>query len=192
MLRWQGQLALGLGSSAQQPCKPRRLCAPAPAGLHSRWGPCLHQHHQGAYNQFYEADVRAWRLPSKFNAKPYHAADPRRLSDAAIVHFHGPKVRMGAQLLGHWQRPSGSLHLRWRRRRAPAAPGPSSSAAPTACSTCQLPPIARAAVGLPGIRQHRRMPEIRQHVPCRHRRARVHVLARVGAAAGGRRRQASV
>jgi hypothetical protein len=35
--------------------------------------------------------VRAWRLPSKFNAKPYHAAVPARLSDVAIVHFHGPK-----------------------------------------------------------------------------------------------------
>jgi hypothetical protein len=46
---------------------------------------------QGAYNQYYEADVRAWRLPSKFNAKPYHAAEPTRMSDVAIVHFHGPK-----------------------------------------------------------------------------------------------------
>ncbi|KAI8477207.1 MAG: hypothetical protein J3K34DRAFT_381683 [Monoraphidium minutum] len=46
---------------------------------------------QGAYNQFYEADVRQWRLPSKFNAKPYHSSEPQRMSDAAIVHFHGPK-----------------------------------------------------------------------------------------------------
>lgn len=46
---------------------------------------------QGAYNQFYEADVRQWRLPFKFNAKPYHATVPMRMSDVAIVHFHGPK-----------------------------------------------------------------------------------------------------
>ncbi|GBF98874.1 hypothetical protein Rsub_11478 [Raphidocelis subcapitata] len=46
---------------------------------------------QGAYNAFYEAEVRAWRLPDKFNAKPYHAAVPARVSDVAIVHFHGPK-----------------------------------------------------------------------------------------------------
>lgn len=62
-----------------------------PTHTHTR---CTHKHiniTQGAYNQFYEADVRAWYLPSKFNAKPYHSADPQRLSDVAIVHFHGPK-----------------------------------------------------------------------------------------------------
>ncbi|KAI8467661.1 MAG: hypothetical protein J3K34DRAFT_523549 [Monoraphidium minutum] len=46
---------------------------------------------QGAYNMFYEPEVREWRLPIKFNAKPYHRAAPRALEDVAIVHFHGPK-----------------------------------------------------------------------------------------------------
>ena len=46
---------------------------------------------QGAYNAFYEAEVRAWRLPPGLNAKPYRADSPARASDAAIVHFHGPK-----------------------------------------------------------------------------------------------------
>ncbi|GBF93893.1 hypothetical protein Rsub_06892 [Raphidocelis subcapitata] len=31
---------------------------------------------QGAYNAFYEADVRAWRLPDNFNSKPYHTDRP--------------------------------------------------------------------------------------------------------------------
>ena len=35
--------------------------------------------------------MRAWRLPAKFNAKPYHKAAPRSYEDVAIIHFHGPK-----------------------------------------------------------------------------------------------------
>lgn len=46
---------------------------------------------QLAYNEFYEADVKAWRLPIKFNAKPYHRHAPRTLNDTAIVHLQGPK-----------------------------------------------------------------------------------------------------
>jgi hypothetical protein len=40
---------------------------------------------QGALNQFYQP--RIVRMPKKWNAKPYHAAEP----GAVIVHFHGPK-----------------------------------------------------------------------------------------------------
>lgn len=46
---------------------------------------------QGAYNHFYERDVKEWHMPAKFNAKPYHAHAPRRLEDVVLVHFHGPK-----------------------------------------------------------------------------------------------------
>lgn len=48
---------------------------------------------QLAYNYFYEDSARRWRLPAKFNAKPYHRHAPRHLEDAAVVHFHGPKPR---------------------------------------------------------------------------------------------------
>jgi hypothetical protein len=42
---------------------------------------------QGAYNQFYEKEVKHTKLPQLFNAKPYH----EHQEDAYIVHFHGPK-----------------------------------------------------------------------------------------------------
>lgn len=45
---------------------------------------------QGAYNAFYESEVRAWRLPARLNAKPYHARAPPDASDAALLHFQGP------------------------------------------------------------------------------------------------------
>eukprot|EP01026_Neomeris_dumetosa_P045397 TRINITY_DN3844_c0_g1_i11.p1 TRINITY_DN3844_c0_g1~~TRINITY_DN3844_c0_g1_i11.p1 ORF type:complete len:626 (-),score=26.44 TRINITY_DN3844_c0_g1_i11:480-2357(-) len=44
---------------------------------------------QGAYNQFYEDEVRAWKLPEAFNAKPYKEYN----NNALIVHFHGPKPK---------------------------------------------------------------------------------------------------
>ncbi|KAI8471194.1 MAG: hypothetical protein J3K34DRAFT_367999 [Monoraphidium minutum] len=44
-----------------------------------------------AYNMFYEAEIKSYRLPVKFNAKPYHPHAPRSITDVAIVHFHGPK-----------------------------------------------------------------------------------------------------
>ncbi|GAQ85030.1 hypothetical protein KFL_002180050 [Klebsormidium nitens] len=42
---------------------------------------------QGAYNQFYETEVKHTKLPQTFNAKPYH----EHRDTAFIVHFHGPK-----------------------------------------------------------------------------------------------------
>eukprot|EP01023_Acetabularia_acetabulum_P017474 TRINITY_DN1872_c0_g1_i14.p3 TRINITY_DN1872_c0_g1~~TRINITY_DN1872_c0_g1_i14.p3 ORF type:complete len:157 (-),score=28.13 TRINITY_DN1872_c0_g1_i14:1113-1583(-) len=42
---------------------------------------------QGALNKFYEEDIRSWKLPTKFNKKPYHLYT----EDALVVHFHGPK-----------------------------------------------------------------------------------------------------
>lgn len=46
---------------------------------------------QGAYNQYYEDDIKAWRLPVKFNAKPFHRHAPHSLDDIVIMHFLGPK-----------------------------------------------------------------------------------------------------
>ena len=42
---------------------------------------------QGAYNQFYEFEVRRDEIPEEFNAKPYWPFS----STAILVHFHGPK-----------------------------------------------------------------------------------------------------
>lgn len=42
---------------------------------------------QGAYNQYYESEVRQAKLAQDFNAKPYHMYR----ESAYIVHFHGPK-----------------------------------------------------------------------------------------------------
>lgn len=56
---------------------------------------CCASHVQGAYNQYYEADLRSWKLPQVFNAKPYHEHNP----DAVIVHFHGAKPHDYAQYL---------------------------------------------------------------------------------------------
>lgn len=50
---------------------------------------------KGAYNQFYETDIRTWKLPQVFNARPFHEGDP----DAFIVHFQGPKPQHYARYL---------------------------------------------------------------------------------------------
>lgn len=42
---------------------------------------------QGAYNQFYEKEIRGHPISKDFNAKPYQEYRP----DARIVHLHGPK-----------------------------------------------------------------------------------------------------
>jgi len=75
------------------------------------------QHHktkcQGAYNLFYEASARNWRLPIKFNAKPFNARAPPGAEDAAILHFDGPKPADYLGLTGGSRRvPRGALrHL---------------------------------------------------------------------------------
>lgn len=52
------------------------------------YGPEFGPGDQGAYNKFYETNLRPFKLSQDFNAKPYHTF---RLS-AKIIHFHGPKV----------------------------------------------------------------------------------------------------
>lgn len=89
-----------------------RVCAIQSHNLHTHVAPLFHPppdtrnkielNNQDAYNRFYEADVKAWRLPARLNAKAYHRAAPRRLGDVAVAHFHGPKpldyLRYGARL----------------------------------------------------------------------------------------------
>lgn len=52
------------------------------------YGPEYGPGDQGAYNKFYEKDLKPFKLSQDFNAKPYHTFRP----SAKIIHFHGPKI----------------------------------------------------------------------------------------------------